>query len=46
MVPKNPMILMLTNTLVMAVVNRVISRLNAPTMKSKKKHISGMRKGE
>jgi len=30
----------------MAVVNRVISRQNAPTMKSKKEQISKMRKEE
>jgi len=43
---KNPMILILTNTPVMAVVNRVISRKNALTVKSKKKQISKMRKGQ
>jgi len=30
----------------MALVNRVISRQNAPTMKAKKEQISKMRKGE
>jgi len=43
---KNIVILILTSTFDMAVVNRVISRQNAPTMKSKKEQISKMRKGE
>jgi len=39
---KKPMILILTNELVMAVLNRVISRQNASIVKSKKKQISKM----
>jgi len=46
MVLKNLVILILKNTLVMDVVNMVISRQNAPTVKSKKKQISKTRKGE
>jgi len=45
MVLEDPMILILTSTLAMAVVNRVISRQNAPIMKSKKEHISKAKKG-
>jgi len=46
MVKRNLMILILISTLAMVVVNRVISRQNAQTMKSKKEQISKIRKGE
>jgi len=40
------MILILTNILVMAVVNRVTSKLSAPIMKSRKKQISKVKEEE
>jgi len=40
------MILILTSTLAMVVVNNVISKQNAPTMKAKIEQISKVRKGE
>jgi len=40
------MILTLTSTLAMAVVNRVISKQNAPTMKARIEQISKVRKRE
>jgi len=46
MVLKNLVNLILTSTLAMAVENKVISRLNVPIMKSKKRHTSRKRKRE
>jgi len=40
------MILILTNTLVMAVVNKVTSKLSAPIMRARIKQISKVKEGE